>query len=144
MSKTSTKTIVSIGYERRTPDELVKALLSQGVRKLLDVRELPISRRRGFSKTALSLVLGDSGIQYHHIRTAGNPYRKHANSIERCLLLYAGYLNSNPEVVDMVVSEIDGDPVAFLCYERDDAHCHRSVLMRAIIERGHMIKVIQA
>ena len=49
-------TVFTIGYERRSPEELVRGLTDAGVTLLADVRELPLSRRPGFSKTALAAV----------------------------------------------------------------------------------------
>jgi uncharacterized protein (DUF488 family) len=61
--RTQTKTIVSIGYERRDIDELVELLRSEQVELLVDVRLNAISRKRGFSKTALTTALNAAGIQ---------------------------------------------------------------------------------
>ena len=44
-----------------------------GVKRLLDVREAPISRRKGYSKTALAAALAASGIDYVHLRGLGTP-----------------------------------------------------------------------
>ena len=64
----------TIGYERhRTHASLTEALHGAGVERLLDVRELPLSRRRGFSKRALAAALGAAGIRYDHERALGNP-----------------------------------------------------------------------
>jgi uncharacterized protein (DUF488 family) len=40
---------------------------------LLDIREIPISRRRGFSKTALRQTVEGAGIAYRHERRLGSP-----------------------------------------------------------------------
>jgi uncharacterized protein (DUF488 family) len=70
-----TQPIVSIGYEGRTMPEMLRLLRKHGVRKVIDVRELPLSERRGFSKSSLSAALAASRIEYAHIRSAGNPHR---------------------------------------------------------------------
>ena len=68
--------IVSIGYQGRTPAELLRLLAAERVTRLLDVRELPLSRRKGFSKTALRDRLERAGIEYRHLPAAGNPHRR--------------------------------------------------------------------
>lgn len=68
--------IVSVGYERRSVEDLVSVLIDYGVRKLLDVREAPVSRRQGFSKRSLAARLDEAGIEYRHLRIAGNPHRR--------------------------------------------------------------------
>src|SRR5215208_2853638 len=64
-----TPTVFTIGYEQHAePSSLVDALRTAGVRRLVDVRELPLSRRRGFSKTALAAALATAEIEYQHVR----------------------------------------------------------------------------
>ena len=82
--------VFTVGYEGRTPDELIELLARKGVRRVVHVRALPLSRRRGFSKTPLREALGAHGIDYVHLRDAGNPYRDLRADPKRCLRLYAG------------------------------------------------------
>jgi uncharacterized protein (DUF488 family) len=128
-------TIVSIGYEGRTPDGLIAVLQEQRVERVIDVRELPLSRRRGFSKTALAERLAAAGIEYRHLRVAGNPHRQHRANPAKCLALYERHLKSHPEVIDAVTAEAQGRHVALLCVERHHDHCHRSRLLRALRRR---------
>lgn len=139
----SSDLIVSVGYERRSLEDLVAVLLDYGVKKLLDVREAPISRRRGFNKRSLEARLDEAGIAYRHLRIAGNPHRRLKMDIEQCLHLYRGHLCDNPEVVATVAGELVGQAVAFLCYEREHDNCHRSVLLHALAEKGHDFEVVR-
>lgn len=118
----------TIGYAQRTLDDLVELLRAVGVTRVIDVRALPLSRRRGFSKTALARGLADGGIEYVHVRAAGNPFRHEAAGIDRCLERYRGYLREAPYVVAEVERAMDGRTVALLCAEADALRCHRSVL----------------
>ena len=138
-------TIVSIGYEGRTPDGLIALLLEQRVERVIDVRELPLSRRRGFSKTALAQRLASAGIEYRHLRIAGNPHRQHRGNPEKCLAMYERHLHAHPEVIDAITAEADVRRVAFLCVERDHEACHRSRLLRALRRRHQQrgVKVVQ-
>jgi uncharacterized protein (DUF488 family) len=45
----SAPTIYTVGYESTSLPSVVEALRSRGVETLIDVRELPLSRRAGFS-----------------------------------------------------------------------------------------------
>lgn len=139
--KTDTHDVISVGYERRSVDDLMKRLRAEGVKTLLDVRELPLSRRKGFSKTALREVLESNGIAYVHVREAGNPYRHLAADPERCLALYAKHVDRHPEVVRRVAGMLNGTPTAMLCFEREHSHCHRSVLLDAIAKAGFSVSV---
>lgn len=124
--------LFTIGYERRSVDGLVADLHSRHVTRVLDVRELPLSRRRGFSKAALGDALTRAGIEYVHLRDAGNPYRKLKHNIEACLAAYAAHLEDAPEIVELVFAAAQGARTALLCVEHDAQLCHRSVLIREL------------
>jgi uncharacterized protein (DUF488 family) len=66
-------TLYTIGYEGLAVEELVALLAAHGVTRVLDVRKLPLSRRRGFSKTALRQALDEANIAYTHIAALGTP-----------------------------------------------------------------------
>lgn len=137
-------TTQSIGYQQKTVTELINTLSLHKVEKLLDVRELPVSRLPGFSKSKLAANLESAGIQYIHIRPAGNPHRKAKANIEQCVALYSEYLMANPTIVELVAQELSDEPVAVLCYERRHQDCHRSVLLDALRKHGLSISVVQA
>ena len=59
--------IFTIGYEGTTVPEFIAALQKAGVERVIDVRALPLSRRPGFSKSALRSALEESGIEYLHL-----------------------------------------------------------------------------
>ncbi len=126
------KATFTIGYEGSTVAEFVDKLLKAGVDRVIDVRALPLSRRRGFSKTALGEALGAKGIEYVHLRAAGNPYRDQKSHIEKCLALYGGHLDRHPAVVDAVDELLVGHNAALLCVEGTPDRCHRSVLVERL------------
>ena len=128
--------VLSVGYERRSVDELIELLSGHDVILLLDVREAPFSRRTEFRKNVLAARLSEAGIAYQHLQAAGNPHRKKKVNIRECLSLYENYLRSNPNVVDLVVAQLGSGPVAMLCYERQHADCHRSILLDALTEQA--------
>jgi uncharacterized protein (DUF488 family) len=135
-------TAVSIGYEGRTPAEFLALLVAHRVTKVIDVRELPLSRRKGFSKTPLSAKLRSVGIAYQHVRAAGNPHRHLKSDTARCLALYAAHLKKHPEVVELVGDELQSGRVAVLCFERAHEACHRSRLLDAV-GRSQRVQVLR-
>lgn len=114
--------LFTIGYEGREPDELLAMLAAARVEVLIDVRELPLSRKRGFSKTPLATALRAAGIDYVHLRAAGNPFRKDADAIAK----YRAALDRR--VVAEVADAARGRRAALLCFCRDAEVCHRGVL----------------
>lgn len=130
--------IFTIGYEATTVPEFITALKSAGVERVIDVRALPLSRRPGFSKSALRSALEESGIEYVHLKALGTPAEgraaaragKHAD-LER---IYAGQLEL-PEAIAQSAQMLDlarEKPSALLCMEREPAHCHRTLLLNAV------------
>ncbi len=67
------KRLYTAGYEGRKPADLFASLRGAGVELLIDVRDVPISRKPGFSKTALSQGLAVAGIGYLHLKGLGDP-----------------------------------------------------------------------
>lgn len=121
-------TLFTVGYEGRSLDELVDA----GVERLIDVRELPLSRRRGFSKTTLSEALREAGIEYVHVRALGNPKpnreRYWAGNVEGGAAVYRKHLNNGSRSALLELAEsLGADRACLLCLEsdRDHTECHR-------------------
>ena len=44
-----------------------------GIEQLVDVREIPLSRKNGFAKNALKKALDNNGIIYKHLPELGSP-----------------------------------------------------------------------
>ena len=126
--------IAGIGYQGRSLEDVVGALLAGGIAVLIDVRELPWSRRPEFSRKSLAERLARAGIRYVHLPAAGNPraIRRSGAASAEILARYRGHLARHPGVLDEVVAAAAGAPAALLCYEADVAACHRSVLLEAL------------
>src|SRR5579864_2754337 len=88
--------IFTIGYEGSTQNDVVAALSAAGVKILLDVRAVPLSRRPGFSKNVLAAGLREAGIDYVGLKALGTPpegreaARNHNHA--RLAEIYAGQL----------------------------------------------------
>ena len=137
--------IFTIGYEQTTVDELIAALKAAGVSRLLDIRALPLSRRPGFSKTALAGALQEAGIAYEHLKALGTPKegRDAAKRGDQVTLkrVYADQLEL-PEAqaqVAMMMDRAASEPTALLCYEREPAQCHRSLLIDAVAPDAEVV-----
>ena len=136
--------IFTIGYEATTVPEFVAALRDAGVQRVIDVRAIPNSRRPGFSKTPLSNALAEAGIDYVHLRALGTPAdgraAARAGRHEELERIYAGQLEL-PEAMVQTAQMIElakEKPSALLCYERDPAHCHRTLLLAAAADEAEI------
>ena len=128
-----------IGYEGRTPDELVEELAAAGVRVVVDVRLHPVSRKPGFSRRRLAATLAAAGIGYVHEPSLGNPpenrdafRRGDPEAVARYRARAAG---PGADAVARIAARAAEEPVALLCVERDDDRCHRRVVADLVAER---------
>lgn len=130
--------IFTIGYETTTMVEFLAALQGAGVERVIDVRAVPNSRRPGFSKNPLKNALAEVGIDYVHLKALGTPAdgRSAARAGRQADLerIYAGQLDLPEAIVQAEqMRELAADkPSALLCYEREPASCHRTLLLNAV------------
>jgi uncharacterized protein (DUF488 family) len=132
----------TIGYEGKTLDEFLAELKAAGVEIVLDVRAVAASRRPGFSKTTLAGALREMGIDYLHLRPLGTPAAgreaARAGRIDEMNFIYAGQLET-PEAglaLEQALGEASERHAALLCYERDAADCHRTMLAERMLTRA--------
>jgi uncharacterized protein (DUF488 family) len=131
--------VESVGYERCDIDEFVADLVRRDVELLVDVRLNAVSRRRGFSKTALRNALESAGIGYRHLRALGNPKQNRAafsgDNVEGGRAVYRGLLDSPAAAAEMAqLTELaEARHVAVMCFERDEQHCHRKVVLDELL-----------
>jgi len=72
------KTLFTIGYEGLSPRAFLNRLKDNKVDVVIDVREVAHSRKPGFSKSYLIMLLKRAGIWYVHFGSLGSsaPARK--------------------------------------------------------------------
>lgn len=145
-----TPSLWTIGYERLLPPELVAELRAAGVRRLIDVRFRPQSRRAGMSKTRLGELLAEHGIAYEHRRALGTPpdirwfykNRQEAEGARR----FAEHIEADDAgALDELADELRSPstpPTALLCLEADPAVCHRRVIADHLRQRLPGLRVI--
>jgi uncharacterized protein (DUF488 family) len=136
--------VFTIGYEGATVDEVLSALARAGVEQVADVRAIAASRRPGFSKTSLAASLAEAGIGYRHLRALGTPKpgRDAAKKGDRATLerVYAGQLELPEAQAEAAALEamVNDKPTALLCFERDPAMCHRTLLIAAAMPQAEV------
>lgn len=132
--------LVTVGYEGRTLENYFNILLKSRVTVLCDVRRNPISRKYGFSKTALSRTCQRLGIQYVHLPDLGieSKFRRGLKTQSQFNALFKMYeqtiLPCQTEKLELIHSWLrDGENVALTCYEREASQCHRLRVMKALV-----------
>jgi uncharacterized protein (DUF488 family) len=134
--------VFTIGYEGATQAEVIATLKRAGVDLLADVRAVPLSRRPGFSKNVLANGLRAAGIDYLPLKALGTPpegreaARKHDHV--RLATVYAAQLETPEAQAQMAqLQDLAGrHRIALLCFEREPAGCHRSLLVSAALPKA--------
>jgi uncharacterized protein (DUF488 family) len=124
--------LATVGYEGAPLERFVATLQDAGVTTVLDVRELPWSRRREFTKTRLAEALVDGGIGYLHRKALGTPKagRDAAKAGDRTtfyehLVAQLDSAEGQAALAEAANLAKEGG-LCLLCYEHDPAQCHRS------------------
>jgi uncharacterized protein (DUF488 family) len=134
------KQIYTFGYEGLSIERFVDRLIDAGVKLVIDVRAVPLSRKRGFSKTALQKELAEAGIDYAHSSAMGCPksVRERYKQDGNWTAYTAGflkYLASQEDQLMEVAALIKSRPACLICFEADHRFCHRSFIAQAVSTR---------
>ena len=134
--------VYTIGYEGTDIDRFVSTLKAVGVKKVADVRAVALSRKKGFSKKALSARLKAEGIEYSHFIELGDPKAGREAARLRLYLefrdIYEKYLDSDKAQLSFhhLSAAVREAPTCLLCFEREPATCHRSIIAEQLAESG--------
>ena len=132
--------LFTIGYEGRNVKDFTSRLKDYGIQTLVDVRDIPLSRKKGFSKTPLAEYLQEEGIEYIHIKKLGSPkplrdkVREDGN-YEYFYKEYTTYIQSQGESVETLYKIVTNTNVCIMCYEREPDSCHRRAVAEEVKKR---------
>lgn len=130
-------TVFTIGYEGLDIDAFMSLLAEHDIETVVDIRELPLSRKPGFSKRALASVLNLSGLEYVHMVDLGCPkpvrnrYREDGNW-KRYTDGFLKHLDAQESAIAELSELVSSSNCALLCYEADFNFCHRSMVANAV------------
>ena len=132
-------TLYTIGYEGASVGDFIATLQEAGIEHVLDVRELPQSRRPGFSKRVLSEALALVGIGYSHCKQLGDP--KHGREAARrgdmdeFRAIFEAHLDlpASKDALEETAVAVSEASTALLCYERNPKDCHRNLVANRLL-----------
>jgi uncharacterized protein (DUF488 family) len=139
-------TVYTIGYEGTDIDRFVVTLQNVGVRAVADVRAVAVSRKKGFSKSRLRERLEEVGIRYVHFVELGDPKpgrdAARAGRYAEFRKIYSRHLAGEvPQEKALALSKLARQmPTCLLCFERDAATCHRSMIADQLASSGFEIQ----
>jgi len=135
-------TVYTIGYEGTDIKRFVATLVAAKIEVLADVRAVPISRKKGFSKNALREALQKAGISYLHFVQLGDPkpgrVAAHAGKYDVFRKIYTKHLNT--AAAQTALTELNAavrrSNTCLMCFERDPKGCHRNIISEQLAEDG--------
>ena len=137
----STHHLFTFGYEGLDISTFIARAQATGVKTVVDVRELPLSRKKGFSKSSFRDALAKAGIAYAHMPALGCPKAvreqyKADGSWTTYTRGFLAYLATQQSTVGELVKIANATTVCLVCFEADFTMCHRTYVARAARERG--------
>ncbi len=126
--------LYTIGYEGSSISDFLRTVEGIGIEVVIDVRQLPLSRKKGFSKTAFKSFLQDSSIEYLHLRGLGDPKAGRIAAREGRYKdfekIFGAHMRTKPAQEDLAqaVSVSKKKLACLLCFESDHRHCHRCIV----------------
>jgi uncharacterized protein (DUF488 family) len=133
-------TIATIGYEGATIDDFVVTLQRASIDVLIDVRDLPLSRKKGFSKNQLAETLTANGIEYVHLRGLGDPKpgREAARAGNYALFqkIFGQHMKSDDALRDVGIAAdiVRTRRACLMCFECSHERCHRSIVAETLAQ----------
>ena len=134
--------LYTIGYEGSSIKDFLTALESVGIGLLIDVRDVPISRKPGFSKSALSGQLATCDIEYLHLKGLGDPkpgrIAAREGRYDDFRQIFGEHMKSSVAQTDIRrgLDAASSKMTCLLCFERDHTHCHRCIVADEMARRG--------
>jgi uncharacterized protein (DUF488 family) len=131
-------TLATIGYEDSKLADFLGTLQAANITRLIDVRQLAMSRRPGFAKNALTAALTSVGIEYVHLKGLGDPKEgrvaARAGDDSRFRRVFSAHMITEAAQVDLAkaIELVSQGGACLMCYERNHVTCHRSIVAKAI------------
>jgi uncharacterized protein (DUF488 family) len=133
----SYQSVYTAGYEGRNIQDFLKHLDVHNIQRVVDVREIPLSRKKGFSKNSLQQLLAENDIDYVHIKALGSPtyLRKKVyqdKDFDYFFEKYGEYLETCEKELEELYEIINEKLSCLLCFEKEHTNCHRSAVANRV------------
>ena len=137
-------TVFTIGHSTRPIESFVRLLKAHGVKRVIDVRAIPRSRRNPqYDRRNLAPALRRANIHYRHMPGLGGRRHPRKGSINSGWTNsgfrgYADYMQTPAfkKSLERCVALAQQEPAALMCAEAVPWRCHRSLIADALNVRG--------
>jgi len=136
--------VFTIGHSTRSLEEFLGLLQRHGIRRLVDVRRFPTSRRHPhFVREALAEALRAAGVEYRHEIDMGGRRNARSESPNTAWRAkgFQGYADHMDTVafraaLGRVIASAEERATAVMCAEITPWRCHRQLIADALVARG--------
>ncbi len=142
-------TIYTIGYEGLNPKIFMACLKRFNISFIADVRHRPLSRKKGFSKTAMTEILSAENIDYKNFKELGTSKEMRdklysTGNYKAFFTAYKKLIKDQAGSIDEILNIVrQGHNVALLCFEKEAEKCHRKVVAEEIKKREGNSMIIE-
>lgn len=133
--KNTHKSFYSLGYEGKSIDKYLNTLIKNKIEIVYDVRNNPVSRKFGYSKSRLESYLNNVGIRYFHLPGLGIPpkYRRDLDTKSDYEELFSFYrksiINESLKDLEEIKKSLkENFRIVIICFESDFRMCHRKIV----------------
>jgi uncharacterized protein (DUF488 family) len=154
LSKTILKKplIFTVGHSTHPIDEFILLLQAHGVKEIVDVRTIPMSRYNPqFNEIILKESLKNATIRYKHSKKLGGLRHSEKDSTNlgwrnKSFRGFADYMSTEEfsQGLDDLIKIADLRKTAIMCAEAVPWRCHRSLIGDALTKRGWLVEDIMS
>lgn len=142
--------IFTVGHSTRPIDEFMELLHAHGVKGIVDIRSIPMSRYNPqFNTDMLEHSLEVNHMSYRHIKELGGLRHARKDSVNLgwrnvSFRGFADYM-ATPEFsegLETLIEVAKARETAIMCAEAVPWRCHRSLIADALIKKGWIVRDI--
>ena len=144
--------VLTVGHSNRSLADLIGMLQAFGVKRVVDVRNIPRSRYNPqFNSDVFAKSLVEIDIHYTHAKDLGGFRHARKDSVNTgwhngSFQGYADYMQTDEfgAALDKLIRASQTEQVTIMCAEAVPWRCHRSLIADALTARGLGVKHIMS
>ncbi len=144
--------IFTVGHSTQPIDEFIALLQAHGVKEVVDVRTIPMSRHNPqFNEATLKEALKSARIRYKHLKKLGGlrHAKKDSTNLGWHNASFRGFADymATPEFsegLEALTNIANTRATALMCAEAVPWRCHRSLIADALTKKGWNVQDIMS